>query len=45
MLLPVIEVPTSFLYGANWESRAWSIIGKQVATGTPNRPDTPLSEG
>jgi hypothetical protein len=45
MLLPVIEVPTSFLYGANWESRAWSIIGKQVATGTPNRPDTPMSEG
>jgi hypothetical protein len=45
MLLPVIEVPTSFLYGANWESRAWSIIGKQVATGTPDRPDTPMSEG
>jgi len=45
MLLPVIEVPTSFLYGANWESRAWSVIGKQVATGKPNRPDTPMSEG
>jgi hypothetical protein len=45
MLLPLIEVPTSFLYGANWESRAWSIIGKQVATGTPNRPHTPMSEG
>ena len=45
MLLPLIEVPTSFLYGANWESRAWSIIGKQVATGTPHRPDTPMSKG
>jgi hypothetical protein len=44
MLLPLIEVPTSFLYGANWESRAWSIIGKQVATGKPHRPDTPMSE-
>jgi hypothetical protein len=45
MLLPLIEVPSSFLYGANWESRAWSIIGKQFATGTPNRPHTPMSEG
>jgi hypothetical protein len=27
------------------ESRAWPIIGKQVATWTPNLPDTPMSEG